>query len=428
LWEWLVTDWWEWLLAALSSGDPERVTSALAAIIAIGGVLLGLVMPKPWRWRSARQAQREHRAYTEHVISQTVQQVLAAQGGTPMPGQAEAVGSAIRSAEADAEAGDPRMKKALSLLEKGAIQAAAPLFRDVAEAKMTEALVSGKEAAKAWRHLGAIAGFGDPKTALEAYEKAAQLDPDDAATFMWLGRLLLQSGHLDQAQEAAQKALSQARDDDQEAKYWANFVLGDIALERGRGGAAKQFYHRAQNNILKQCAADPQNLTWQRDLAVSYERIGDRYAAQGKPDEAEKAHNEALTITKRLTDADPQNLTWQRDLAVSYNRIGTLYAAQGKPDEAEKAFHQALTITKRLTKADPQNLTWQRDLAFSYSQIGDRYAAQGKPKKAEANLRAANECWAKIADMDQSNAFPEAITRRDAALQRAEAIKKDQQT
>jgi tetratricopeptide (TPR) repeat protein len=389
LWEWLVTDLWEWLLAALSSGDPERVTSALAAIIAIGGVL-GLVMTPLimlWRWRSARQAQREHRAHTEHVISQTVQQVLAAQGGTPMPGQAEAVGSAIRSAEADAEAGDPRMKKALSLLEKGAIQAAAPLFRDVAEAKMTEALVSGKEAAKAWRHLGAIAGFGDPKIALEAYEKAAQLDPDDAATFMWLGRLLLRSGHLDQAQEAAQKALSQARDDDQKAKYWANFVLGDIALARGRGGAAKQFYHRAQDKILKQCAADPQNLTWQRDLAVSYDRIGTLYAAQGKPDEAEKAYDQVLTITKRLTDADPQNLGWQRDLAVSYERIGDRYAAQGKPDEA---------------------------------------------KKAEANLRAASECWAKIVDLDQSNAFPEAIKWRDAALQRAdqlaEAIKKDQQT
>jgi hypothetical protein len=75
----------------------------------------------------------------------------------------------------DAAAGNPRAKKALELLNAGKIAEAVPLFQAEAAEKEATSRVSAKEAAAAYRNLGAIAGLRDPKRALEAYEKALLL-------------------------------------------------------------------------------------------------------------------------------------------------------------------------------------------------------------------------------------------------------------
>ena len=46
-----------------------------------------------------------------------------------------------------------------------------------------------KEAAIAFRNLGAIAGLRDPKRALEAYETAVELDPDDMESLSGIGEI-----------------------------------------------------------------------------------------------------------------------------------------------------------------------------------------------------------------------------------------------
>jgi tetratricopeptide (TPR) repeat protein len=56
-----------------------------------------------------------------------------------------------------------------------------------AEKATAQAEKDPKEAAIAYRNLGAIAGLADPKRALEAYEKALALDPDDSESLYWAG-------------------------------------------------------------------------------------------------------------------------------------------------------------------------------------------------------------------------------------------------
>ena len=72
----------------------------------------------------------------------------------------------------------PRLQQALELLKADKIAEASQLLRAFAEDKTARIEQDRKEAAIAYRNLGAIAGLGDPKRALEAYEKAVALDPD----------------------------------------------------------------------------------------------------------------------------------------------------------------------------------------------------------------------------------------------------------
>ncbi len=90
--------------------------------------------------------------------------------------------------------------------------------------------------------------------------------------------------------------------------------------------------------------------------------------------EALKAYRDSLAIAERLAKADPGNAGWQRDLSVSYDKVGDVLVAQGTLPEALKAYRDSLAIRERLAKADPGNAGWQVDVAFSYwrlAQHGD---------------------------------------------------------
>ena len=93
--------------------------------------------------------------------------------------------------------------------------------------------------------------------------------------------------------------------------------------------------------------------------------------AQGNLPEALKSFQGSLAIADRLAKADPGNAGWQRDLSVSYDRVGDVLVAQGNLPEALKSFRGSLAIADRLAKADPGNAGWQRDLSVSYDRVGD---------------------------------------------------------
>ena len=64
-------------------------------------------------------------------------------------------------------------------MKENNIAEATQLLTTVAEDKSAEIDKDRKDAATAYRNLGAIAGLRDPKRALTAFEKALALDPDD---------------------------------------------------------------------------------------------------------------------------------------------------------------------------------------------------------------------------------------------------------
>ena len=111
------------------------------------------------------------------------------------------------------------------------------------------------------------------------------------------------------------------------------------------------------------------NTEWQRDLSVSYDRVGDMHKANGDGVSALKAYEDGLAIAKKLAELDPKHTEWQRDLSVSHNKVGDMHKANGDGVSALKAYEESLAIRKKLAELNPEIVEWQTDLVVSYYKL-----------------------------------------------------------
>jgi len=96
---------------------------------------------------------------------------------------------------------------------------------------------------------------------------------------------------------------------------------------------------------------DPQNSQWQRDLSVSYNKLGDLLTAQGNLNEARENYQRGLEIRERLAEMDPQNIGWQRDLGVSYERLASLTSEP--VEDRVQSLQDAVAIYRNLAEMMP---------------------------------------------------------------------------
>ena len=75
-------------------------------------------------------------------------------------------------------------------------------------------------------------------------------------------------------------------------------------------------------------------------------------------------------MIEALAEIDPANAGWQRDVAISYNLVGNVLLTQRALPEALKSYRAALTIVQRLAASEPTNAQWQNDLQFCIGRIG----------------------------------------------------------
>jgi tetratricopeptide (TPR) repeat protein/MinD-like ATPase involved in chromosome partitioning or flagellar assembly len=297
--------------------------------------------------------------------------------------------AAVKAIVQGAETGDSRLAQALGLLKENKIAEATELLTAVAldqqaraEKKAAEkekaAENDRKEAAVAYHNLGAIAGLADPKRALEAYEKALALDPDDLDSLYRAGSIQIDYGNLRAAQELLERALTLAKTANR-ADYEGRALvgLGTIKLLRGDLTAALQSYQDGLAIANQLAKSDPANAEWQRDLSVAYEKIGDAQVARGDLQAALKSYQENLELVDKLKRSGPSNAVWQRDLAIALNKVGDVQWVQGDLAAALKSYSDGLAIADRLAKSNLGNAQWQRDLAVSYNRVGDVQKDQG---------------------------------------------------
>ena len=134
------------------------------------------------------------------------------------------------------------------------------------------------------------------------------------------------------------------------------------------------------------------------------------HLALGFTEQALRRYEELLVLRERLAKAEPDRADYQRDLSVSYNKIGDLYQALGRGDEARDAYMKSLAIAERLAKAEPDRADHQVDLVNSLVMTAMAEGTQGKTRlerarsilkrlKAEGRLGPAEE--PKIADIER---------------------------
>ena len=73
--------------------------------------------------------------------------------------------------------------------------------------------------------------------------------------------------------------------------------------------------------------------------------------------------------SRSIAHPSPGNAEWQRDLSVSYDKIGRVLEKLGRMEEALVHYQKDLEIAERLAKLDPSNATWQKDVEISRARM-----------------------------------------------------------
>ena len=318
--------------------------------------------------------------------------------------QPDAGAAAIAAADA-LETGDTRPAEAMlsNQEHEEAAQIGVPGMDDVRQRR---------EAAALARQQGALAMGHNVRAALEAFQRAAEYEPDDAWTQFFIGDLHMRLGDLSAAMEsfrrgaASAKSRLQANADDliaQRDLSVSHERIGNVLKAQDDTPGALAAY-RAGLTIREALAVrDPANTQWQRDLSVSHNKIGDVLVSQGDEPGALAAYRTGLTIAEALAVSDPANTEWQRDLSVSHDRIGNVLKAQGDEPGSMAAYRTALAIREALTVRDPTNTQWQRDLSVSRNKIGDMLQARGDAPGALAAYHAGLVIAEALAARDPAN-------------------------
>jgi serine/threonine protein kinase/tetratricopeptide (TPR) repeat protein len=233
--------------------------------------------------------------------------------------------------------------------------------------------------------------------------------------------------------------------------YFPN--IGDLT-------GAEKSYRRALEIRLDLAARAGNNLESRRDLAESYDRIGDVLYNRNELLEAEKVYRQSLEIRQAWVDAGhtdkdsrhdlaksldkigsvkywlgdnagardwyqkslrlreslaaefPQDYIFARGLCASHINIGDSYVQQDELGPGIASYEQARQIAEGWVKSDPANGQAQRDLGLSHSKLGEALAWANKPSESLAHHRQALSVRQKLSASDPSNKQ----ARRDMAI------------
>jgi tetratricopeptide (TPR) repeat protein len=216
-----------------------------------------------------------------------------------------------------------------------------------------------------------------------------RLMPDDLWTWIKLGDLWLITGALDSAAEAYYGAEAAARRTGDERDLAVSYDrIGAVLIEKSDSAGALAAYWAARDISKALTERDPTNPLWQRDLWVARNKIGDVLRTQGNRVGALAAYRAGLAIIEKLVQRDPDNTDCQRDLAISHDLIGNVLATQVDRAGALDSSRAARTIREALAERDPTNPLWQGDLWISHNKIGHALMDQGNRAGALAAYRA----------------------------------------
>jgi tetratricopeptide (TPR) repeat protein len=93
-----------------------------------------------------------------------------------------------------------------------------------------------------------------------------------------------------------------------------------------------------------------------------YDSLANVAQSQGNLEQAARQYADSLALRKKLAETDPTNADWQRDLAVSYSRLGEIAEAQGNADDARLQRTLAIEILtgmiERGLPLSPEDQRW----------------------------------------------------------------------
>ncbi len=187
---------------------------------------------------------------------------------------------------------------------------------------------------KDWVDVGNIAYLTDSQKALDAYQKAIAINPDNIVAWNQLGLIYKRLGRLDKAAEAYNHVLELAgADESLQAAAYGN--LGTIYQTRGELDKAEEYHLKA----LKIDKA----LGRQEGIAPDYGNLGLIYRTRGELDKAEEFLLKSLKINEALGRRE--------GMAKQYGNLGLIYGTRGELGRACQYWKKSVAIFKKIGSA-----------------------------------------------------------------------------
>jgi tetratricopeptide (TPR) repeat protein len=148
-----------------------------------------------------------------------------------------------------------------------------------------------------------------------------------------------------------------------DAEFWFLIIQGDHAFNHATLAEAFGHFQAAETTVQRLLKAEPDAPRSQRDLSVSYERIGDVQSAQGDLTSALSSYQQGLDIRQKLAARDPANAQWKTDLVISLWKLASTLEQQGAPQQREAGvnYQRALDILQPLAaenRLTEEQKTW----------------------------------------------------------------------
>ncbi len=311
---------------------------------------------------------------------------------------AESQIAARADAQAEAKRADEQSALALNTLnaivnniqgELDEIPAARPVRQ-----KLLSYALSGLEAVAGAADTAREASRSQFRTHLELGEMFTLLgSPRAADEFQSAHEIALRLAQADPDSTQAQRDLSVSYN-----------KLGDVERKLGEMFQAKEYFEEGLAISRVLADADPTSAEARRDLWVSYHKLGDVSREAGADAEANKHYEQSLRIIQQMADADAVSVVVQRDLWLTYNKLGDVQRALGNFTVAKEYLDQGLAISRQLAEADPANAQVQRDLAVSFNRLGDVNRAMDEDAAARKHFEQSLTISRRLAEADPANA------------------------
>ena len=220
------------------------------------------------------------------------------------------------------------------------------------------------------------------------FESATKLDPSFALAFSRLAQTYSSLGYDNDAEQAAQKAMTLSQDLPESEKYLISAIRSQVTKKYPE--AIKAYENLAQ--------ASPDNYDVQLALASLYKDSGNLTKAREYYQKLFSANPKDVTATLELgrlaiKSGDPQGsldplsraytlsiqVGNEEQQAYSLHFMAVAYGMLSKPEESLRNEEQALAVWRRIGQ--------KRGLALSLNQMASIQALLGKPKEALANYQ-----------------------------------------
>jgi tetratricopeptide (TPR) repeat protein len=166
------------------------------------------------------------------------------------------------------------------------------------------------------------------------------------------------------------------------ARFAAYKALADAALRDGDPDAALAALTRGLDFVQRRAAADPNDLAWQKRLAVLRQGIGTLDLKQGRLASADAQYRESITLWRQLASAPSLLPDAQRELALALRRLGDLEMKRPNEEAAFALYGECVSLLERLPAATDKDSSNLGELGLSYDRRGQALAQLGREGEA----------------------------------------------